>query len=157
MAKAATKAVAAAKSTKVGKLNIADLKTNYDAKTGGVWIPVCMETGFVVNTNARFKIASSGTGAFKRAQALALKNARNAGQELTDEQINDVTAELLVEHIIRDWEGDDICDGDDVLPYSRDNAVRLMREVEIIRDWVGQQADNIGNFTEQRIRELEGN
>jgi hypothetical protein len=44
---------------------------------------------------------------------------------------------LFAEHIIVDWQGEDICDEDgQPLPYSKENAFKILMGLPDVFDWV---------------------
>lgn len=121
-----------------------------DAKDNGVWKANPKWSG------VKFKIGYSGTGTRKRALGTLMEELREKGVQPSDDEIAATMARYVADHILLDWSGD-ITENDQPLPFNPDNAFRVLLQAETLRDWIIQVSDNIENYLEKRVGELEGN
>ena len=117
-------------------MNINDYKTDAALENDGV---------LVAFDDAKLRIASFGTKQHKQAVAKFRQkySAQLAIKRTADEANEQVTIEVMAEAILVGWEN--VTEGDEPLPYTRDNAIKLL-SIRTFRDFVAMQATDIQNF-----------
>jgi len=125
-------------------------RVSVDAKEKGVWKSNPRWSG------VKFKIGHSGTGARKRALSELMGDLRDKGIQPTDEEIAATMSRYVADNILLDWSGD-ITDNGQPIPFNTDNAYQVLLAAEPLRDWVIQVSDNLDNYLEKKVEEVEGN
>ncbi|HVQ48492.1 MAG TPA: hypothetical protein VMS92_00465 [Mycobacterium sp.] len=64
----------------------------------------------------------------------------------------DILKQTFADAVVLDWRGLEL-DGEP-LPYSRDNALRLMRELPDLWDIIKTHAEKLANFQQEEIAEM---
>jgi len=129
------------------KFDIRDFKLDPAAKNEGVWIDL--------GGGAQFKLASFDNAGFTEAFRKKVKPYQDLGRKVPEEDQVEIMCQCMADHIVLGWTG--VFDGDDELPYSRDAAYRLLKELEWIRNRLIQEARTLENFKSQQREETEGN
>jgi hypothetical protein len=129
------------------KFDINDFRTDEDKQTTGVWIDF--------GGGASFKLASLENPIFLEEFRKATKPYTDLGREVPADEQEDIMLRLVASHIILDWKG--VFDGDDELPYSFDNAHKLVTEIKWVRDRILMEAKNIANFKADQREATSGN
>lgn len=62
-----------------------------------------------------------------------------------------IIAKLLANTVLLDWEG--LAEGEVEVPYSKENALRLLTELKDFRDMVFEYAGDIENFRHEKLEE----
>jgi hypothetical protein len=115
-----------------------DFSTNKKLEDEGVWIDI--------GDGAKLKIARAGN---KQSNALSKQLAKPYMAQITygklsDEVATQIGVEVMAKAILLDWKGIQY-DGAD-LPYSVDNAIKLLTELPDFRDYVSQMANDRKTF-----------
>lgn len=118
-----------------------DFSTNKDLEEQGAWVDI--------GDGGKLKIARAGN---KKAIAhLRLVSKPHLAQitygKLSDEVSTQLAVEVIAEAILLDWEG--ITDGGKPLPYSKENAIRMLLEYPDFRDLVSKIADERKTFQKE--------
>ena len=129
------------------KFDINDFRLDKDAKQAGVWVEM--------GGGASFKLASFDNPSFTEAFRKATKPYNDLGRKIPEADQAEIMARTMSQFIVLDWKG--VFDGDTELPYSADNAFRLLMELEWIRDRLIGEARDLENFKAKAREETEGN
>lgn len=116
--------------------------TNENLERDGVWIDM--------GDGASVKVARSGNrenrAVVKRLLAphkVALRN-----DKLSDDVIEKVTIEAMADTILIDWKG--ISEDGKAVPYTRDNAIRLLTDYKDFRDQVSAFSTELALFQDRQ-------
>ena len=76
---------------------------------------------------------------------------KSPNQFISVEKLNEITLEMVVEHIVLDWKNLDSADPNDPakriqFPYSKENCRMLMEASPDLLDWIAESCRNIENF-----------
>ncbi|NUB24710.1 hypothetical protein [Azospirillum brasilense] len=129
-------------------MDISKLKTDSSLEEDGVWVPL---------GDARIKVARMGNKRYQAAfnrRMTPHKNAARAGI-VSDDVVEGILIEVIAETVLRDWEGID--DEGVPVPYSRENAVRILTDIKAFRDIVVSIADRMETFRRETIETSEKN
>ena len=129
------------------KFDINDFRLDKTAKQQGVWV----EFG----GGASFKLANFDNPSFTDAFRKATKPYNDLGKKIPEDDQIEIMARTMSQFIVLDWKG--VFDGDEELPYSAENAYRLLKELEWIRDRIIAEARDLENFRIKAREETEGN
>lgn len=129
------------------KFDINDFRLDKTAKQQGVWV----EFG----GGASFKLANFDNPSFTDAFRKATKPYNDLGKKIPEDDQVEIMARTMSQFIVLDWKG--VFDGDEELPYSAENAYRLLKELEWIRDRIIAEARDLENFRIKAREETEGN
>lgn len=129
------------------RFDINDFRTDDDKKTAGVWIDF--------GGGAEFKIAALTNTNFTAAFQKATKPYTDLGKDIPGDDQEAIMMRLMSIHVVLDWKG--VFDGDDELPYSIENAERLLSELEWLRTRIVKEAQRIDNFKAAKREETSGN
>jgi hypothetical protein len=129
------------------RFDINDFKLDKGAKAAGVWI----EFG----GDASFKIASFDNPSFTDAFRKATKPYSDLGKEIPEDDQLEIMARTMSQFVVLDWKG--VFDGDKELPYSAENAYRLIKELEWIRSKLITEAQKLENFRAKATEETSKN
>lgn len=129
------------------RFDINDFRLDKDAKATGVWVDF--------GGGASIKIAAFDNPSFADAFRKATKPYNDLGKEIPDDDQIEIMSRTMSQFIVLDWKG--IYDGDDELPYSTDNAYRLLFELEWIRSKIIAEAQKLDNFKSKAREATEGN
>lgn len=130
-------------------MDIGALRTDTALEEEGVWRDI--------GDGARLKIARLGNPAYKAEWEKRSKPYKRQirNDSLPTEKANELLYQCLARAVLLDWDGLDE-DGQPV-PYSRENAVRLLREIRDFRDLVVSLADDAEAYRREAIEDAEGN
>jgi len=129
------------------RFDINDFKLDKDAKHQGVWVSF--------GGGAEFKLANFDNPSFTDAFRKATKPYNDLGKKIPDEDQIEIMARTMSQFIVLDWKG--VFDGDKELKYSHDNAYRLLKELEWIRNRIISEAQDLENFRVKARDETAGN
>jgi len=129
------------------KFDIRDFALDKGSKSAGVWIPF--------GGGAEIKIASFDNPSFTEAFRKATKPYADLGKEIPEADQIEIMARTMSQFVVLDWKG--VFDGDAELPYSSDNAYRVLKELEWIRSKIIVEAQKLENFRLKAREETEGN
>lgn len=116
-------------------MQINDYRTDANLERQGKWVDF---------DDARFLIASNNNAAYRRVIArLARTKYQQALRKQDIAAQEKMTIDAMAETILLGWEN--VKDGDTELPYSIENARRLL-EIPAIREFVAVESQNIANF-----------
>lgn len=115
-----------------------DFSTNKKLEDEGVWIDI--------GDGAKLKIARAGN---KQANAVSKQLAKPYMAQiqygkLSDEVATQIAVEVMAKAILLDWKGIQY-DGQE-MPYSIDNAIKILTELPDFRDYVSQVANERKTF-----------
>lgn len=129
------------------KLDLSDFKTDKAKKTEGVWVDF--------GAGAEVKIASNTNADFQKAFADKKAPYDRMNKELTQEQMIDVMTYCMARHLIVGWKN--LYEDDEELPFSVENAERVLTEVEWFRDRVIAESAKLSNFVLKAEKEVSKN
>jgi hypothetical protein len=116
-------------------------KTNPELENNGVWIPC---------GNGKVLIASTGSERYQKALAKGLEphEVTIALGELKEEVAKEIYIKVTAETIVLNWEG--FTEDGVAVPYTVENARRLLAEVPRFREFVKAQSQRISNFQDKK-------
>lgn len=118
-----------------------DFSTNKALEEDGAWVDI--------GDGGKLKIARAGNK--KSIAHMRLISKPHLAQitygKLSDEVATALAVEVLAEAILLDWDG--ITDGGKPLPYSKDNAIKMLTEYPDFRDLVSKIADERKTFQKE--------
>jgi hypothetical protein len=86
-----------------------------------------------------------------------LAKTRDFDDAMPQEEQDKITVDLLVNYVLLDWEGVEYGSNGDghalKLPYSKENARKVMTEVPAFRQMVEEAAATLSNFRQQDAEE----
>lgn len=129
------------------RFDINQFRTDDSLSKAGVWVDF--------GASAEFKIASFGNEDFGVEFRRRTDPWTKMGVEVPDDEQETIMVELLAKYIVLDWKG--VFEGEDELPYSRENAERLLREVPFVRSRIIEEARRIQNFRATEAKAVEKN
>lgn len=129
------------------RFDINNYRTDPALKKEGVWIDL--------GGGARIKVASFDNEDFSAQFRKMVEPYSKMGQEVPDEEQERIMTFCVARHIMLDWEG--IFDGEDELPYTVENAERLISEIEFVRERVIGEARKFQNFRQQNVETVAKN
>lgn len=129
------------------KFDINSFRTDKEAKASGVWIDF--------GGDAEFLIASFDTPAFTEAFRKAIKPYTDLSQDVPEEDQTAIMCACMAQHVVLDWKG--VYDGDNELPYNLENAIRVLTELEPIRERVLTESRKLSNFRAKAREEVAKN
>ena len=109
------------------------LKTDSTLSASGVWLEY---------EDARLKIASATSPAYKRAIAQAVRTLSQR-QQRDPGELQRVTAEAMAKHILLDFQG--LTERGKPLANTPENRAKILA-IEPLRDWIALQAQDLSNF-----------
>lgn len=130
--------------------DITKLATDRNKESDGVWIDY--------PGGLRLKIARMGNDNFQRATLKRRKEIQRQARFSGEDEISalkETSTEIAAEHLLKDWEGM-IEDGTPV-PYSVENAVRLMTKYPEFLRLVEEAAADFENFKSDEEAAVRGN
>lgn len=129
------------------RFDINDFRLDKTAKSSGVWIDF--------GGGASIKIAAFDNPSFADAFRKATKPYNDLNKEIPEDDQIEIMSRTMSQFIVLDWKG--IYDGDEELPYSNENAYRLLKELEWIRSKIITEAQKLDNFRSKAREATEGN
>lgn len=116
-------------------------KTSEEKETTGVWIPL--------EGNAKILVARIPNQKYQK--ALQKKTAQyrfgNRLSNIAESELERILIEVMAETVLLGWEG--FLEGDKPLPYSKENATRLLKGLRDFRDFVADIARDMTIFKEE--------
>ena len=119
------------------KLNLPSV--DMDAASEGVW--------FTFTDTISFKVARDGNPKHKRALQSKIKQIEKMREKGDYNRIENLTNELMVRYILKDWKG--ITEGDDKeLPFAQDTALTILSDpqYEQIRNFIVDSSRDESEF-----------
>lgn len=119
----------------------AKYKTDESKEREGVWVPLDGE--------GRIRIARTNNPLYREAMVRKVNRYKMAAKSkvIPEDDWITIVNELIAETILVDWEG--ITEKGQPLPYSVENAKRVLTELKDFREMVLSIADNMDNFKEE--------
>jgi len=119
----------------------AKYKTDESKEREGVWVPLDGE--------GRIRIARTNNPLYREAMVRKVNRYKMAAKSkvIPEDDWITIVNELIAETILVDWEG--ITEKGQPLPYSVENAKRVLAELKDFREMVLSIADNMDNFKEE--------
>lgn len=115
------------------------LATDENAETVGVWLEL---------SGVKFKVARSNTEEYYDAMETIAEEFRVALKTATPKEAAKLETDLLIKLyakvVLRDWTEGVLYDGEH-LPYSYENAIKLL-QIKEFRRWVVKQATDLNNY-----------
>ncbi len=130
-----------------------DLKKEYavdkNKEIDGVW----QDFG----SGARMKIARIGNPEYQKVFQKISKPHRKSIRRgtLADDVAEKLLVEAMADSILLDWDG--VEEGGQVLPYNKENAMRILLEYKDLRDQVTEIANEMESFRAEEDQEAEKN
>lgn len=125
-------------------MNIEDIIGSKEQQEEGVWVQFEKEVKFkLVHSNAREPQAFYNRGLMK------IRRKTPRGMEPPPDKLEALTIEMLVEHVVKGWEGltTKNAQGEQVpFPFTKENCTRLLTQSALIRDFVANEAMDVENF-----------
>lgn len=124
---------------------------NKAAETEGTWIDICANED---GTVARFKIAraSRRNKRYTKAMEKATKPFRAILSDLDTKTDDAITAKVLAETILLDWEHVQDAPGSEI-PFSQENALKVLMEYPDLADLVNNKAWQLETFREEQLED----
>lgn len=126
--------------------------TDEDFEREGIWYAFSEET--------KFRLARAGGANLRFAKSLEAKTRpyrRQIENESIDNELaNNLLLEAFVETVLLDWQGVKDRDGND-LPYSKDNALKLLKDLPDLYLELRTEAARLSNFRTKEIEDDSGN
>jgi hypothetical protein len=129
------------------KFDLKDFRTDKDAKAVGVWI----EFG----AGAEFKIASFDNPGFTEAFRKMTKPYNDLGRTIPEDDQQAILVKCMAAHIVLDWKG--VFLDEKELPYSAENAEKVLNEFEWVLARIVTEAKKIENFKAKASEATEKN
>lgn len=127
--------------------DINSLKTSEDLENKGVWRDL--------GNGAKVLIARLGNEAFKTKFNELVQPYTETGMKVpTDVQL-EITVKCMSTTMLLGWEG--IYDGEEELPYSVENAARVLTEIKDFRELILKLSGDLDSYKEKADKALEGN
>lgn len=120
---------------------IADYKLDTGKKEEGVWLDLI--------DGARIKIAYNQSERVERKVLTHQEKSSFRGREQNFEEKAQMMMEIFAEEVVLDWEGIDEEEGKP-LPYSTENALKLLKECPPIKNFVFKESARIENFVQEQ-------
>lgn len=119
----------------------AKYKTDESKEREGVWVPLDGE--------GRIRIARTNNPLYREVMVRKVNRYKMAAKSkvIPEDDWITIVNELIAETILVDWEG--ITEKGQPLPYSVENAKRVLAELKDFREMVLSIADNMDNFKEE--------
>lgn len=117
-------------------MNLQSFATDRNAENEGKWFEM---------EDARFLIGASGNLRHRKAIQKAEKRNRLAVQKRDQAVIEAITIEITVDGLLYGWEN--VKEGETDLPFTRANAIRVLTQYRMVRDWIMDQALTPANFS----------
>lgn len=133
--------------SEVLKFDISKYRTDPALKQQGVWIDL--------GGGARIKLASFDNEDFATNFRKMVEPYTKMGQEVPEGEQKRIMLHCTANYIILDWEN--IFDGEDPIPYTPENAYRLLEEIDFVRERVMAEAKKFQNFRQESGKAVEGN
>ena len=129
--------------------------TDKKVEAEGVWLPY---KGFELC----IKRASASNPKFAAARAVLSKRYGRKIDKgiLSEEKVTRMLAELYADHVVIAWKG--VLDPEDserkkLLPYTRENVIRMLVELPVVFDDVAQYAVDLETFRSEQTEEVAKN
>lgn len=129
------------------KFDISQFRVDQELVDSGVWVDLGADASICI----RSLDYSPFTDEFRK----ATKPYMTMGRDVPEDDQKAIMIRLVAKHIITDWKG--IFDGDDELPYSVDNALRVLGEIDAMFVRVIAEARKVANFTQKAREDTAGN
>lgn len=115
----------------------------------GIWVKLAHD--------ARIKVARRGNPRFRELLQRKLAPYRQAAvnNAVPEEDYERILLDVAAETLLLDWEG--LTEKGAAVPYSRETALRYLRELKEFRNFVLQTADNVELFKTQQDEAAEKN
>lgn len=135
-------------------MNLANFATNETLEIEGVWQPI--------GGGARLKIARENNPKFVNLLRSKLSPYRSAAQRsaLPQDESEKMMSEILAETILLDWENiEDVDENGQVisLPYSKENAFRMLQKYKEFKGLVIGLSSNVDSYREAHLAEVAEN
>lgn len=116
-------------------------KTDAEKERDGVWVPLDGE--------GRIRVARTNNPLYRESLVRKVSRYKTATKSkvIPEDDWLDIVNELVAETILVGWEG--ITEKGQPLPYSVENAKRVLTELKDFREMVLSIADNMDNFKEE--------
>lgn len=122
--------------------NLKYLRNDKEATQDGVWVDM--------GGGAEFKLASTHSAKFTKAFQTAMKPYTKTHRQVPEAEQERIMNRCVANHILLDWKG--VFDGEDKngegipLPYSMENALTLLTEMDWVRESILKEAADLENY-----------
>ena len=133
------------------KASIYDVfETDTNDEIGGIWLDF--------PNGASFKVARMGGSnkSFNRKFRQRTKSFRGNVEAMPDEMLEQISVDAFVDGCLLDWEGIVGRDGVEI-PFSKENAKKLLKDLPELRDNLINEARNFENFRKESVDEVAKN
>ncbi len=125
--------------------NIRQMQTDENKEREGSWMPYA--------EGLRVKLARLNN---PKVQAYYRRAIRMSGRKnQTSEQEREELRKIVAREVLLDWDG--LMDGDEVITFSEDKAIKYFREINDFFEDIVKMAEDRGNFLVEQTKEAEGN
>jgi len=136
---------------------LGEMQTDYNSQEQGTWVKLDKSTGYIVDTDAEFLLASFSSPIVQRQFELAYQKALNQGEALNLEDNAKFVSEMLSNSVVKNWRGSCLKkkeNGKTVpLKYSKAACKKLLYERQDIANWVENNAKNLYNYIKENVDE----
>lgn len=108
--------------------------------TAGIWLDY---------DGARFLIASSKSREFKTNSLRKVRSKNQNVLQAAPETFGDIQLEVMADKVLLDWEG--VNDGEQDVPYSKENALMLLKTAPDFAEWVSDESAKVANFRAEGV------
>lgn len=129
------------------KFDLGSFRKDEDLINAGVRVPM--------GSDASITVRSFDYAPFVEDFRRAIKPYQDLGREIPEEDQNEIMVRLIVKHLLLDWEN--IFIDDELVPFSAENAKRVLTEFPKFRDMVVAEMRRLENFRAKKREETEGN
>ena len=128
-------------------MKISNFSTDSNLELNGVWLDIGL--------GAKLLIARDGNPAYVKEFRKHMDQFQTTFQRenLTEDEAQKILISVTAKTILLDWEGIDDEDGNPI-PYSEDQAIKLLTEYKDFRTLVETLSKNSKNYKDQRTREV---
>lgn len=125
-------------------------ETDTNDEVGGIWLDF--------PNGASFKVARMGGSnkGFNRVFRRRTKAYKNSLDSMPDEMLEQISVDAFVDGCLLDWEGIVGRDGVEI-PFSKENATKLLKDLPELRDNLINEARNFENFRKESVDEVAKN
>lgn len=121
-------------------MDLRNVRIDTESEVKGVWVEIDNQT--------KLLIASAKSPAYKKVLRDALRTEIDKlnGEQLDEEKIDEISTEILAEHILLGWEG--LTEGGEPIVYSTEKAYDILTDKAFrqFKEFVVSKADDISLF-----------
>lgn len=126
-------------------MNLNELKTDKTLENEGVWVED-------VFPGVRIKIRAASYRPFGQQVEKKQKPFKLLGKEPSVEELNEIIADAMSEHLVLDWDG--LEDDNGPIPYSPAVGKKVLLEYERLTARILEESGSIANFKRKKEEEV---